>query len=77
MTSVEDDQFASNLQVCYEILLYLSSRLTRLQPGETLAFTTSDPEAEEKIPEWCDMRGYTLLASDLLDDGRRRFLIQK
>jgi TusA-related sulfurtransferase len=73
----QNDEFASNLQVCYEILLYLSSRLARLQPGETLAFTTSDPEAEEKIPEWCDARGYTLLESGLSDDGRLRFVIQK
>lgn len=72
-----DDEFASNLQVCYEILLYLSSRLARLKPGETLSFVTSDPEAEDKIPEWCDARGYTLLSSGPSEDGRQRFLIQK
>jgi len=72
-----NDEFASNLQVCFEILLYLSSRLTKLQPGETLAFTTGDPEAGDKIPPWCDERGYTLLSSGSSEDGRQRFLIQK
>jgi TusA-related sulfurtransferase len=71
------DEFASNLQVCFEILLYLSSRLTRLKPGETLAYITSDPEAEDKIQSWCDERGYTLLESGPSEDGRQRFLIQK
>ncbi len=71
------DEFASNLQVCFEILLYLSSRLARLKPGETLAYTTSDPEAGDKIQLWCDERGYTLLESGTSEDGRQRFLIQK
>lgn len=71
------DTFASNLQVCYEILLYLSSRLARLKPGESLEFITGDSEAAEKIPEWCDARGYTLLGSGFAPDGRHRFLIQK
>jgi TusA-related sulfurtransferase len=71
------DLFASNLQVCYEILLYLSSRLARLSPGETLEFITGDSEAAEKIQEWCDTRGYILLSSDAAADGRQRFLIQK
>ena len=71
------DSFASNLQVCYEVLLYLSSRLARLKPGESLEVITGDAEAADKIPEWCDARGYTLLSSGLAPDGRHRFLIQK
>jgi TusA-related sulfurtransferase len=71
------DTFVSGLDVCYEVLLYLSSRLARLKPGETLEFITSAARAEEKITDWCEMREYTLLVSELLPDGRRRFLIQK
>jgi TusA-related sulfurtransferase len=71
------DTFDSNLEICYEILLYLSSRLARLKPGEALEYITGDPEAGEKIPPWCDARGYTLLKSGPTPDGRQRFLIQK
>jgi len=71
------DSFDSNLQVCYEILLYLSSRLARLKQGESLEFITGDAEAADKIPDWCDVRGYSLLGSGLTPDGRHRFLIQK
>jgi TusA-related sulfurtransferase len=71
------DVFESNLEICYEVLLYLSSRLARLQPGETFEFITSDLSADEKISEWCDQRGYNLLKSEVLPDGRHRFLIKK
>jgi TusA-related sulfurtransferase len=74
---VSTDKFDSNLQVCYEILLYLSSRLARLQPGSVLEFISGDTEAGEKIAAWCDVRGYTLLESGVSADGRTRFLIQK
>ena len=72
-----DDTFASGLQVCFEVLLYLSSRLARLKPGETLEFISTDADADETIPDWCDQRGYTLLSHDVLPDGRRRYLIRK
>ena len=71
------DTFASGLDICYEVLLYLSSRLARLKPGETLEFITRAARAEEKITSWCEAHEYTLLASELLPDGRHRFLIQK
>ena len=71
------DTFASGLEICYEILLYLSSRLNRLRPGEVFEFVTSDPQAGDKIPAWCDVRGYTLLDSQPLPDRRQRFLIRK
>lgn len=72
-----DDTFATGLPVCYELLLYLSSRLARLNAGETLEFITGDPESDDQIPPWCEARHYTLLDSQPLPDGRRRFLIRK
>jgi TusA-related sulfurtransferase len=72
-----NDTFATGLPVCYELLLYLSSRLARLSPGETLEFITDDPEADDQIPPWCEARNYTLLDSRSLPDGQRRFLIRK
>jgi len=71
------DTFHTKLEVCYEILLYLSSRMAKLAPGTVLEFISSDPEAGEKIAEWCEMRGHMLLDATLLDDGQQRFLIQK
>ena len=71
------DKFDSNLQVCYEILLYLSSRIARLETGEVFEFVSGDADAEQQIIPWCDARGYTLLESNLSPDGRFRFLIQK
>jgi TusA-related sulfurtransferase len=69
--------FESNLEVCYEILLYLSSRLAKLKPGEALEFITGDPDAMEKIPAWVDARDYELLESGTTDNGKQRFVIRK
>ncbi len=71
------DSFDSNLPVCYEVLLYLASRMHKLEPGETLEFITGDTSAANRIAEWCDMRGYTLLTHDKAQDGRLRFVLQK
>jgi TusA-related sulfurtransferase len=71
------DSFASGLEICYEILLYLSSRMARLQPGEIFEFITDDPDADEKIRSWADERDHSLLVSEPQPDGRRRFLIRK
>jgi TusA-related sulfurtransferase len=76
-TPHSDDTFTSDIEICYEVLLYLSSRLARLKSGDTLEFITGDPTADEKIPPWCELRDYTLLDNQLLSDGRRRFLIRK
>lgn len=56
------DRFSSTMQVCYEILLYLNSRMGKLQPGEVLEFVTTDPGTQDEIPQWCELRGYTLLS---------------
>lgn len=73
------DSFSSNLEICYEVLLYLSSRLAKLAPGQSLEFITSDPSAAEKIPDWCEQRGYMLLESHATadGDGRQRYVIAK
>lgn len=72
-----DDRLALDLEICYEVLLYLSSRMARLGPGEVLEFITGDLTADTKLPTWCEMRGYRLLEHSELPDGRWRFLIQK
>lgn len=71
------ETFASDLEICYEVLLYLSSRLARLQAGEALEYFSGDPSAEAKIRDWCDARAHTLLACEQQSNGRWRFVIQK
>ena len=71
------NSFDSNLPVCYEILLYLASRMAKLEPGQTLEFITSDASAAESVPEWCEMRGYKLQTLETLTDQRLRFLLAK
>ena len=64
--------------VCYEIRLYLASRLAKLAPGEPFEFLTTDPTAPETVPEWCDLRGFTLISSEpaaMRADGRSRFVL--
>lgn len=72
-----DDRFETDLDVCSEVKLYLHSLMTKLQPGQVLAFTSSDPNAEREIADWAALRGYSLLAVEALDDGRTRFFIQR
>ncbi|MCC7208016.1 MAG: sulfurtransferase TusA family protein [Anaerolineae bacterium] len=77
MLDQPDDSFDSNLEICFEILLYLSSRMAKLEPGGVLAFVSGDPDAPDKIPTWCDERGFTLLGHQPEPDGRVRFLIRR
>ncbi len=72
-----DDRFETDLEVCSEVMLYLNSLMGRLQPGQTLAFTSSDPNARREIVDWAALRGYDLLAVESLEDGRTRFLIRR
>jgi TusA-related sulfurtransferase len=71
------DHFSTTLEVCYEVLLYLNSRMAKLQPGEVLEFDTTDPGAQNEIPGWCDLRGYTLVSIEPISDTQWRYKIQK
>ena len=72
------NSFATDMLVCYEIRLYLSSRLAKLPVGEPFEFLTTDRDAPVAVPEWCDQRGYTLISIERAEsrsDGRSRFVI--
>lgn len=76
------DLFTTPLDVCFEVLLYLHSRMAKLPDGAILEFTSPDPGAESEIAAWCDLRGFTLLSVESLSpsasgEPQWRFLIQK
>ncbi len=71
------ESFDSNLEICCEVLLYLSSRMARLRTGEAFEYLSGDLSAEAKIRDWCDARAFTLAVCQRLPDGRWRFVIQK
>ncbi|NJL92311.1 MAG: sulfurtransferase TusA family protein [Anaerolineae bacterium] len=71
------DTFSTQLEVCYEVLLFLSTRMQRLAPGEILEFISCDPDAPRAVEEWTALRSYELLAVEALEDGQTRFLIRR
>ncbi|MBO9309519.1 MAG: sulfurtransferase TusA family protein [Chloroflexi bacterium] len=71
------ESFDSNLEICYEVLLYLASRMARLRAGEVFEYLSGDPSAESKIKDWCDARAFRLATCERLPDGRWRFVIEK
>ncbi|MCS6871077.1 MAG: sulfurtransferase TusA family protein [Anaerolineae bacterium] len=71
------ETFGSSLEICYEVLLFLSSRIARLKAGEAFEYISGDPDAEMKIKDWCDARAYKLTLCERLPDGRWRFVIEK
>jgi TusA-related sulfurtransferase len=71
------DSFAATMDVCYEVLLYLNSRMSKLKPGEVMEFLTPDPNAIDEIPAWCELRGYQFLSVAETESGQWRYLIQK
>lgn len=75
--AVPGDHFASDLEICFEVLLYLSSRIAKLSSGETFELISGDPGAVVKVTDWCEVRGYPLLSTEVLPDRRVRFVIQK
>lgn len=71
------ETFSTELAVCYEVLLFLASRMAKLAPGEVLEFISCDPNARDEVAEWSALHEYELLAADDLPDGRIRFLIRR
>ncbi|HLA44148.1 MAG TPA: sulfurtransferase TusA family protein, partial [Aggregatilineales bacterium] len=71
------DSFSTGLAVCSEVMLYLASRMHRLKPGEVLEFISTDPDAAKELIPWVEMRGYTLLDVQQLEDQQTRFLIRR
>ncbi len=66
-----------NHDICFEVLLYLANRLSKLQPGGILELLTTDAAADEKIQPWCEMRGFALIDCQAAANGRQRLLIRK
>lgn len=75
--TVPNDTVNWNHDICFEVLLYLANRLSKLQPGEILELLTSDAGAREKIQPWCEMRGFTLVDCEKTTTGWQRLLIRK
>ncbi len=72
-----NDSFSTQLEVCYEIKLYLATLLHRLEPGEVLEFISTDPNAQAELETWAVLRGHELVDIQPLDAQRTRFLIRK
>lgn len=49
---------------CGQLVFELYSRVTELNPGETLEVTAHDPGAREDMPAWCRMTGNKLVSSE-------------
>ena len=77
MTIEPADSFATGLAVCSEVMLYLASRMHKLNPGDVLEFISTDPDAAAELIPWVEMRGYTLLDVQELDNQQTRFLIRR
>ncbi|MBZ0307240.1 MAG: sulfurtransferase TusA family protein [Anaerolineae bacterium] len=71
------ETFSTGLEVCYEVLLYVSWLIQKLPEGEILDFTASDPNARNKIEPWAELNEYELVRVEVLQDGKTRFLIRR
>jgi TusA-related sulfurtransferase len=71
------DSFTTDMNVCYEVLMYLAGLMNKLPEGDVLEFITSDPNAEAEIRPWIELREYTLVSVDTQPDGKKRFLIRR
>ena len=77
MTFHVNDSFEMGLEVCTEVLLYLSSRMQTLAQGDVLEFVSSDPNAATQIIPWAEMRAFELLDITQIDDTHTRYLIRR
>jgi len=48
---------------CGELVLELSVRLRKMQPGDDLEVIVRDPGAPTDLPAWCRMTGHTLVSA--------------
>jgi len=71
------DTFSTRLEVCYEVLLFLASRMQKLAAGQILEFISCDPDAEPEISAWVALHNYELVQIEPLADGQTRFLIRR
>ncbi len=71
------ETFTTDLNVCYEVLLYLAWLMQKLPEDELLEFIASDPNAENEITAWVELRGYVLVSVEHLENSKIRFLIRR
>lgn len=76
-TQTEQHTFATDLEICYEVLLFLASRMAKVAPGDALTFISADPDAAAKVEEWCAYRGFVLEEATVIDAGHTRLVIRK
>jgi tRNA 2-thiouridine synthesizing protein A len=48
---------------CARLVLELQTRISGLQPGDTLEITANDPGARSDLPAWSRMTGHTLVSA--------------
>lgn len=49
---------------CGDLVMGLRVRMGKLQPGDVLRVTATDPAAPEDLPAWCRLCGHTLVATN-------------
>jgi|GEM_PF-3801198 len=69
--------FSSGLEVCFEIKLFLASRIEPLEDGAVFEFISAHPNAKAEVEPWVYERGYDLLEVQDLDNNQTRFLIRR
>jgi tRNA 2-thiouridine synthesizing protein A len=57
---------------CGELVMALRLRMEKLQPGEVIRVTATDPAAPEDLPAWCRLCGHKLVAMNHPDYWIRR-----
>jgi tRNA 2-thiouridine synthesizing protein A len=55
------DEWDAGDMGCGELLIHLSLKMKRLQPGELFKLTAIDPGAIEDMPAWCRLTGHRLV----------------
>lgn len=63
--------------LCPLPVLRLRRTLAALPRGATVALVATDPAAVLDVPHFCAQAGHEFLASQLLPDGARRYLVRR